>query len=121
MELTAAIEALELLTRPCAVSLHTDSQYLRGGVTGWIEGWKRNGWRTSDRKPVKNEDLWRRLETAAARHDVRWLWVKGHAGDAQNERADGLAREGMAPFLKRRTRVPPPRPSARKIDTTNLV
>jgi ribonuclease HI len=102
MELTAAIEALESLTRPCAVSLHTDSQYLRGGVTGWINGWKRNGWRTSDRKPVKNEDLWRRLDAAAERHDVDWLWVRGHAGNALNERADELAREGMAPYLARK-------------------
>jgi ribonuclease HI len=101
MELTAAIEALGSLKRPCNVSLHTDSQYVRGGVTGWIEKWKRNGWRTSDRKPVKNEDLWRRLDAAAARHSVEWKWVKGHAGDVQNVRADRLAREGMAPFLPR--------------------
>ena len=99
MELTAAIEALESLTRPCAVTLHTDSQYLRGGVTGWLHGWKRNGWRTSDRKPVKNDDLWRRLDAAAARHNVEWRWVRGHAGDETNERADRLAREGMAPHL----------------------
>lgn len=99
MELTAAIEALESLTRSCTVSLHTDSQYLRGGITGWLHGWKRNGWRTSDKKPVKNEDLWRRLDAATARHVVDWLWVKGHAGDALNERADKLAREGMAPHL----------------------
>jgi ribonuclease HI len=95
MELTAAIAALESLKRPCAVSLHTDSQYLRGGVTGWIDGWKRNGWRTADKKPVKNEDLWRRLDAAAERHEVDWLWVRGHAGDEHNERADELAREGM--------------------------
>jgi ribonuclease HI len=95
MELTAAIEALESLKRPCSVSLHTDSQYLRGGVTGWIHAWKRNGWRTADRKPVKNDDLWRRLDTAAAPHDMHWVWVRGHAGDAFNERADRLAREGM--------------------------
>jgi ribonuclease HI len=101
MELTAAIEALESLTRPCVVSLHTDSQYVRGGITGWLEGWKRNGWRTSERKPVKNDDLWRRLDAAAARHDVDWLWVRGHAGDPDNERADELAREGMAPYLAR--------------------
>ncbi len=100
MELTAAIAALETLTRPCAVSLHTDSQYLRGGVTGWLAGWKRNGWRTSDKKPVKNEDLWRRLDDAASRHDIDWLWVRGHAGDPLNERADELAREGMSPFRK---------------------
>jgi len=102
MELMAAIAALESLKRPCPVSLHTDSQYLRGGVTGWLKGWKRNGWRTADKKPVKNEDLWRRLDDAAQRHDVDWLWVKGHAGDELNERADRLARDGMAPFLGRR-------------------
>jgi ribonuclease HI len=98
MELTAAIEALESLKRACPVSLHTDSQYVRGGVTGWLDGWKRNGWRTVDKKPVKNEDLWRRLDDARARHEVEWLWVRGHAGDKLNERADKLAREGMAPF-----------------------
>ncbi|MBV8107748.1 MAG: ribonuclease HI [Hyphomicrobiales bacterium] len=95
MELTAAIEALESLKRACAVSLHTDSQYLRGGVTAWLTGWKRNGWRTAGRKPVKNEDLWRRLDAAAGRHHVEWIWVKGHAGDEHNERADRLAREAM--------------------------
>jgi len=98
MELSAAIAALESLTRPCAVILHTDSQYVRGGITGWLAGWKRNGWRTADKKPVKNDDLWRRLDEAAARHHVEWRWVKGHAGDVMNERADALAREGMAPF-----------------------
>jgi ribonuclease HI len=102
MELTAAIMALEALTRACAVDMHTDSQYLRGGVTGWIAGWKRNGWKTADRKPVKNVDLWQRLETAAARHDVEWHWVRGHAGDVMNERADELARRGMKPFLSGR-------------------
>ncbi len=100
MELTAAIMALEALTRPCAVDLHTDSQYVRGGVTSWMNGWKRNGWRTADKKPVKNEELWKRLDEAAARHEVRWHWVKGHAGDAMNERADELARKGMAPFKR---------------------
>ena len=99
MELLAAIAALEALSRPCAVDLHTDSQYLRGGVTGWINNWKRNGWRTADKKPVKNEDLWRRLDEATRRHDIAWRWVKGHAGDAMNERADALARRGMRPFL----------------------
>lgn len=99
MELTAAIEALESLRRPCAVNLHTDSQYLRGGVTSWLDRWKHNGWRTADRKPVKNEDLWRRLDAAARQHDVEWLWVKGHAGDEHNERADWLAREGMSVHL----------------------
>jgi ribonuclease HI len=102
MELTAAIEALESLKRSCGVTLHTDSQYLRGGVTGWLDTWKRNGWRTSDRKRVKNEDLWRRLDAAAGRHDVDWLWVKGHAGDEHNERADRLARQGMSIHLGHR-------------------
>ena len=101
MELMAAIMALEALKRPCAVDLHTDSQYVRGGVTGWINGWKRNGWKTADRKPVKNVDLWQRLDEAQARHEVKWHWVKGHAGDVMNERADELARKGMAPFKSR--------------------
>jgi ribonuclease HI len=102
MELTAAIEALSALKGPSAVDLHTDSQYLRGGVTGWIRSWKKNGWRTADRKPVKNVDLWQKLDDLAARHDVRWHWVKGHAGHDGNERADELAREGMKPFKGRR-------------------
>ena len=101
MELTAAIMALEALTRPCPVALYTDSQYLRGGVTGWIHGWKRNGWKTADKKPVKNVDLWQRLDAAAKIHDVEWHWVKGHAGHDMNERADALARAGMAPFKRR--------------------
>ena len=105
MELSAAIFALEALTRPCEVELHTDSQYLRGGVTGWMENWKRNGWRTSDKKPVKNDDLWRRLDEARARHQIDWRWVKGHAGDEMNERADELARRGMAPFLPDKTKA----------------
>jgi ribonuclease HI len=96
MELTAAIEALEALTRPSTVLVHTDSIYLRSGILTWLAGWKRNGWRTSDKKPVKNEDLWRRLDDAAARHVVEWRWVKGHAGDPGNERADALANLGMA-------------------------
>jgi ribonuclease HI len=100
MELTAAIEGLEALTRGCAVDLHTDSQYLRNGITSWIHGWKRNGWKTADKKPVKNEDLWRRLDEAIARHDINWHWVRGHAGDTLNEAADLLARQGMAPFLR---------------------
>jgi ribonuclease HI len=99
MELMGAISALEALSRPCDVDLHTDSQYLRGGVTGWMKNWKRNGWRTADKKPVKNEDLWRRLDEATTRHDIAWKWVKGHAGDAMNERADELARRGMRPFM----------------------
>ncbi len=98
MELMAAIEALEALSRPSAVTVVTDSGYLREGITGWIHGWKRNGWKTAARKPVKNADLWQRLDGAAARHDVRWEWVKGHAGHPGNERADELARAGMAPF-----------------------
>ena len=101
MELTAAIEALRSLNRSCEVTLHTDSQYLRGGVTGWIESWKSNGWRTAAKKPVKNEDLWRALAAAAERHTIVWRWVKGHADDERNNRADKLAREGMAPFLAR--------------------
>ncbi len=96
MELMAAIQALEALTRHSVVSLHTDSSYLRNGITSWLPSWKRNGWRTASRQPVKNEDLWRRLDAAAARHDVRWLWVKGHAGNPGNERADALANRGMA-------------------------
>lgn len=96
MELTAAIEALEALTRPSAVRLHTDSTYVRSGITSWLAGWKRNGWRTAEKKPVKNADLWQRLDAAAARHRVEWRWVKGHAGDPGNERADALANEGMA-------------------------
>jgi ribonuclease HI len=98
MELTAAIRALEALKRPCRVHLHTDSQYVKGGVTGWIANWKKNGWKTSNRKPVKNEDLWRELDEAARRHDAVWHWVKGHAGHPENERADALARAGMEPF-----------------------
>jgi ribonuclease HI len=102
MELTAAIAALEALKKPSAIDLHTDSQYLRGGITGWIKGWKKNGWKTADRKPVKNVDLWQRLEAACERHQVKWHWVRGHAGNAANERADELAREGMAPYKKKR-------------------
>jgi ribonuclease HI len=101
MELTAAIEALEALKRRCKVRLHTDSNYLKEGITSWIAAWKRNGWRTAGREPVKNAELWQRLDAAAARHDVEWCWVKGHAEDAMNERADALARKGMAAFKKR--------------------
>ena len=100
MELMAAIEGLEGLSRGCAVDLHTDSQYLRNGILQWIHGWKRNGWKTADKKPVKNEDLWRRLDAALHRHEVEFHWVKGHAGHDLNEEADVLARQGMAPFLK---------------------
>jgi len=102
MELTAAISALEALKRPSAVELHTDSQYLHDGVMAWMANWKRNGWRTRDRKPVKNDDLWRRLDEATERHVIDWRWVRGHAGDPMNERADELARRGMAPFLPTR-------------------
>jgi ribonuclease HI len=98
MELMAAIAALEALKRPCTVALHTDSQYLRQGITGWIHGWKKNGWRTADKKPVKNVELWQRLDAALGTHKIEWKWVKGHAGDEMNERADALARAGMAPF-----------------------
>jgi ribonuclease HI len=95
MELTAAIEALEALRRPCKVALHTDSQYLRLGITEWLPQWRARDWRTADRKPVKNQDLWQRLEQAAARHEVCWHWVKAHAGHPENERADALANRGI--------------------------
>ncbi|WP_029006019.1 ribonuclease HI [Azorhizobium doebereinerae] len=98
MELMAAIAALEALKRPSGVDLHTDSEYLRNGITKWMMGWKRNGWRTADKKPVKNQDLWERLDLALKSHDIKWHWVKGHAGNKLNERADQLARDGMAPF-----------------------
>jgi ribonuclease HI len=92
MELTAAIMGLEALKRPCRVRLYTDSNYVRDGVTKWIHGWKRNGWRTADKKPVKNVELWRRLDAARVPHAVDWIWVKGHSGHPENERADQLAR-----------------------------
>ena len=98
MELMAAIESLNALKRPCTVNLYTDSQYVKGGITGWIEGWKRNGWKTAAKKPVKNVELWEALEEARGRHDVHWHWVKGHAGHPDNERADELARQGMEPY-----------------------
>ena len=98
MELMAAISALEALKRPSKVELHTDSNYVKNGVTAWIHGWKKNGWKTADKKPVKNAELWQRLDTARKAHDVDWRWVKGHAGHVENERADELARQGMAPF-----------------------
>jgi ribonuclease HI len=99
MELTAAIRALEALRRPCEVDLYTDSQYLRLGITQWMQGWKKNGWKTSGKKPVKNQDLWQALEAAAARHEVRWHWVKGHSGHPENERADALANEAIDELL----------------------
>lgn len=95
MELTAAIRALEALRRPATVHLHSDSQYLQKGITEWIRNWQRNGWRTADRQPVKNADLWQRLAELAGQHQVRWYWVRGHAGNAGNERADALANRGM--------------------------
>ena len=95
MELMAAIQALEALTRPCKIELHTDSQYVQKGIHEWIHSWKRRGWKTADGKPVKNDDLWRRLDAARLRHEVQWRWVKGHAGHELNERADELAREGL--------------------------
>jgi len=102
MELTAAIRALDALKQPCRVELHTDSEYVKNGISGWIEGWKRNGWRTADKKPVKNVELWQALDEARRRHDVHWHWVRGHAGHPENERADELARAGMAPFKPKR-------------------
>ncbi|MCA0849092.1 ribonuclease HI [Salipiger thiooxidans] len=98
MELLAAINALESLTRPTTITVVTDSAYVKNGVTGWIHGWKRNGWKTAAKKPVKNAELWQRLDEAQRMHSVTWKWVKGHAGHPENERADELARAGMAPF-----------------------
>lgn len=103
MELLAAINALEALEKPSAITVVTDSAYVKNGVQSWIHGWKRNGWRTANKKPVKNVDLWQRLEAAQHLHQVTWEWVKGHAGHPENERADELAREGMAPFKKDKT------------------
>jgi len=100
MELMAAISALETLKRDCNVDMFTDSNYLKDGITKWIHAWRRNGWRTAERKPVKNAELWQRLDDALGRHQIRWHWVRGHAGHAENERADALAREGMAPFKR---------------------
>ena len=102
MELMAAIQALEALKKPCRVELHTDSQYVMKGISEWIHGWKRRGWLTADKKPVKNDDLWKRLDQARLRHDVDWRGVKGHAGHVLNERADALARQGMADTLAAR-------------------
>ena len=110
MELMAAIAALEALKRGEAIDFYLDSQYVRGGVTGWIETWKRNGWRTADKKPVKNVDLWQRLDELRRRHEIVWHWVRGHAGTVGNERADQLAREGMAAFKPKK--APPPAAAA---------
>jgi ribonuclease HI len=107
MELMAAIMALEALTQPVEAHLHTDSQYLQLGISQWLEQWKARGWRTADKKPVRNVDLWQRLEAAMAQHRVHWHWVRGHAGHAENERADALARQGMKPFLKKRENEKP--------------
>ena len=98
MELLAAISALETLSRPTEITIVTDSAYVKNGVTEWIHGWKRNGWRTAGKDPVKNVDLWQRLDAAQKTHKVDWRWIKGHAGHEENERADALARAGMAPF-----------------------
>ena len=98
MEITAAVEALNALKRPCKVEMHVDSQYVKDGITKWIHGWKKNGWKTADKKPVKNAELWQALDEAIRRHEISWHWVKGHDGNPDNERADELAREGMKPY-----------------------
>ena len=100
MELTAVIRALEAMKRPVRARIHTDSQYVQKGISEWIHGWKRNGWKTSDKKPVKNADLWQQLDSLAAMHHLDWLWVKGHAGDPGNERADALANRGVETVLR---------------------
>ena len=102
MELMGAIAALEALKRPCLVEMHVDSNYVKDGITKWIHGWKKNGWKTADKKPVKNAELWQRLDATLRQHQISWHWVKGHAGHGENERADELAREGMAPFKRMR-------------------
>ena len=99
MEMTAAIKALEALKQPCRVRLHTDSVYLKDGITRWIHNWKQNGWRTANRKPVKNADLWTRIDELVEHHEIGWHWIKGHSGHPENERADALARDGMEPYL----------------------
>jgi ribonuclease HI len=107
MELTAAIEALNALKRPCNVRLHTDSAYVRDGITQWIDGWKRNGWKTAARKPVRNAELWQALDEARRRHKVEWHWIRGHAGHPENERADALARAALVPFRPAGARIGP--------------
>ncbi len=99
MELTAVIRALEALKKPCTVKLYTDSSYVQKGISEWIIGWKARNWRTADKKPVKNDDLWKVLDVLASQHSVEWIWVKGHAGNAGNEKADSLANEGVLPYL----------------------
>ncbi|TIT51801.1 MAG: ribonuclease HI [Mesorhizobium sp.] len=111
MELLAAISALNALKEPCAVDLYTDSNYVKDGIFSWIDGWKRNGWKTAARQPVKNAELWQALDEARNRHQVIWHWVKGHAGHPENERADELARLGMAPFKKGHIKTAAPEPS----------
>lgn len=110
MELLAAISALEALKKRSDVELYTDSAYVKNGITGWVHGWKKNGWRTADKKPVKNVELWQALDALRNKHDVAWHWLKGHAGHPENERADELAREAMAPFKRA------PRPADRAND-----
>jgi ribonuclease HI len=105
MELLAAISALEALKRDTEITVVTDSAYVKNGVSQWIHGWKRNGWKTADKKPVKNVDLWQRLDEARARHRVTWEWIKGHAGHPENERADELARAGMAPYKPKKAKA----------------
>ena len=105
MELTAAIEALNALERAASVTIVTDSSYVKDGITKWLHGWKKNGWKTAAKKDVKNDDLWRELDAAQARHQVTWEWVKGHAGHDENEQADQLARDGMAPFKPAKTKA----------------
>ncbi|MGN6466407.1 MAG: ribonuclease HI [Rhizobiaceae bacterium] len=109
MELTAAIEALGALKEACRVDLYTDSNYVRDGIRGWIAGWKKNGWKTAAKAPVKNAELWQALDAAQTRHDVHWHWVKGHAGHPENERADELARQGMKPFKPKKKPKPAPK------------
>lgn len=101
MEMLAVIRALAVLKRPVQVRLHTDSQYVQKGMTEWLQGWKRRGWKTAGKEPVKNEDLWRALDAEAARHHIEWIWVRGHVGHAENERADELARRGVEAVRKR--------------------
>ena len=103
MEMTAVIEGLRAIKQPSHVSIHTDSKYVMDGAKSWIVGWKKRGWKTADKKPVKNEDLWQALDEAVKRHTIEWHWVKGHNGDTFNERADQLANEGMAPFKPQRS------------------
>lgn len=102
MELMAAISAIEAVTAPCIIHVHTDSQYVQNGIKTWLHNWKKNGWRTADKKPVKNADLWKRLDTAALSHQIEWFWVKGHSGNPMNERADALAVKGMAAFKRKK-------------------